>query len=222
MKKFMMAAGLLFCLSAHADDSPWRTFLGLGVTFGGDALAKTQVTDRLTGETIAINLSAGGILGTFSVGAEYRFTPWVALRASGSLGRQGTSQYEKGTYDPDTQRYQGGHSYDGGLTFTTLSSEVTGFLSLTPALRIGLGARQSVGELAGTGSLASLAGTGGYSAKPATVVELQYLFGTSMSMAEQAKKSAWGVNLRAVQESFTHDGTLFNADHVGVGLIGYF
>jgi hypothetical protein len=222
VKKLMTAAGLLFCLSAHADDSHWRTFLGLGVTFGGDALAKTQVTDRLTGETIAINLSAGGILGTFSVGAEYRFTPWVALRASGSLGRQGTSQYEKGTYDPDTQRYQGGHSYDGGLTFTTLSSEVTGFLSVTPALRIGLGARQSVGDLAGTGSLASLAGTGGYSAKPATVVELQYLFGTSMSMAEQARKSAWGVSLRAVQESFTHDGTLFNADHVGVGLIGYF
>ncbi len=222
MKKFITTAGLLACLAAHAYDSPWRAFLGVGVTFGGDSLAKTQVTDRLTGETTAINLSAGGVLGAFSAGAEYRFTPWVALRASASYGRQGTSQFEKGTYDPTTQRYQGGHSYDGGLTFTTLSSEVSGFLSLTPSLRIGLGARQSVGELAGTGSLASLAGTGGYSAKPGTVVELQYLFGTSVSMAEQARKSAWGVNLRSVQESFTHDGSVFNADHVGLGLIGYF
>ncbi len=222
MKKLMTAAGLLFCLSAHADDSPWRTFLGLGITLGGDALAKTQVTDRLTGETIAINLSAGGILGTFSVGAEYRFTPWVAIRASGSLGRQGTSQYEKGTYDPATQRYQGGHSYDGGLLFTTLSSEVTGFVNMTPGLRFGVGARQSIGELAGTGSLASLAGTGGYSAKPGTVLELQYLFGTSMATTERTSQPSWGINLRAVQESFTHEGSVFNADHVGVGLIGYF
>lgn len=222
MKKLITTAGLLACLAAHAEESPWRTFMGVGVTFGGDSVAKAQVTDRLTGQTTAINLSAGGVLGSFSGGAEFRFTPWVALRASVSLGRQGTSQYEAGTYDPATQRYQGGHSYDGGLSFTTLSSEVTGFLSVTPALRIGVGARQSVGELAGTGTLASLAGTGGYSAKPGSVIELQYLFGTSMATTERSPKRSWGLNLRAVQESFTHEGSLFNADHVGIGLIGYF
>jgi hypothetical protein len=222
MKKLIAATSLLAGLAAHADESPWRAFLGLGVTFGGDSVAKTQVTDLLTGQTTPINLSAGGVLGSFTVGAEYRFTPWVALRASGSFGRQGTSQYEKGNFDPATQRYQGGHSYDGGLTFTTLSSEVTGFLSITPALRMGVGARQSAGDLAGTGSLASLAGTGRYSAKPGSVLELQYLFGTSMATTEHSPKQSWGINLRAVQESFTHDGSLFNADHVGIGLIGYF
>jgi hypothetical protein len=222
MKKLIATASLFACMAAQADEPLWRSFLGLGVTFGGDSLAKTQVTDRLTGQTTPINLSAGGVLGSLSVGAEYRFTPWVALRASGSVGRQGTSQYEKGTFDPVTQRYQGGHSYDGGLTFTTLSSEVTGFLSITPTLRVGVGARQSVGELAGTGTLASLAGTGGYSAKPGSVLELQYLFGTSMATTEHSPKQSSGINLRAVQESFTHDGSLFNADHVGIGLISYF
>jgi len=222
LKKLLLLGGLLICQSgAQADASQWRGYVALGVSSGGDTLAKTQVSDRQTGETQAINLRAGSVLGSLALGAEFRFTELVALRASGSYGRQGTTQFEKGTFNVDTQRYEGGHSYDGGLTFTTLASEVACFFSVTPALRIGLGARQSVGELSGTGTLASLTNTGSFSAAPGSVVELQYLFGTSQRHLAQ-DEPAWGVHLRAVQESFTHNGTVFNADHVGIGLMGYF
>lgn len=217
----LLGALLIGQAAAHADDSLWRGYLALGMSAGGDTLAKTQVTDRQTGLTEPIALSAGGVLGSLTLGAEYRFTELVALRATGSYGRQGTTQFEKGTFNPDTQRYEGGHSYDGGLTFTTLASEITCFFSLTPALRIGLGARQSVGELAGTGTLASLTNTGSYNAAPGSVVELQYLFFKSDRRSGEAEP-AWGINLRTVRESFTHNGTAFNADHVGIGLIGYF
>ena len=222
MKKLVLLGALLiFQAAAHADDTPWRGYFALGISGGGDTLAKTQVTDRQTGETQAINLSAGGVLGSLTLGAEYRFTELVALRASGSYGSEGTTQFEKGSFNPETQRYEGGHSYDGGLTFTTLASEITCFFSVTPALRIGVGARQSSGELSGTGTLATLANTGSYSASPGSVVELQYLFGKSQRHSAEGEP-ALGINLRMVRESFTHNGTEFNADHVGVGLVAYF
>lgn len=222
MKNLVLLGALLIChAGAHADNSPWRGYFALGISAGGDTLAKTQVTDRQTGETQPIDLRAGGVLGSLTLGAEYRFTELVALRASGSYGREGTTQYQKGTFNPDTQRYEGGHSYDGGLNFATLASEVTCLFSVTPALRIGLGARQSVGELSGTGTLATLANTGSYSAAPGTVVELQYLFFNSQRQTGQSEP-AWGINLRAVRETFTNKGTEFNADHVGIGLIAYF
>jgi len=222
LKKFVFWGALVACHAvAHADGSPWRGYLALGISAGGDPLAKTQVTDRQTGQTQPVELTAGGGLGSFTLGAEYRFSEVVALRASGSYGREGSTQYQKGTFNSDTQRYEGGYSYDGGLTFTTLASEVTCFFSVTPALRIGLGARQSVGELSGTGTLAALTNTGSYSAAPGTVVELQYLFGKSNRHSEEGEP-AWGINLRAVRETFTNKGTEFNADHVGIGLIAYF
>lgn len=222
MKNLVLLGALLIChAGAHADDSPWRGYFALGISAGGDTLAKTQVTDRQTGETQGIDLRAGGVLGSLTLGAEYRFTELVALRASGSYGREGTTQFEKGVFNSVTQRYEGGHSYDGGLTFATLASEISCFFSVTPALRIGVGARQSTGELSGTGTLATLANTGSYSAAPGSVVELQYLFGASQRKSGQSEL-AWGINLRAVRETFTHKGTEFNADHVGIGLIGYF
>ena len=222
LKKFVLLGALLACQAgAQADESPWRGYAALGMTAGGDTLAKTQVTDRQTGETQNIDLRAGRVLGSLTLGAEYRVSELVALRATGSYGRQGTTQYEKGSYNPDTQRYEGGHSYDGGLSFSTLSGELTCLFSVTPAIRIGVGARQSVGELTGTGSLASLSNTGSYSGAPGSVVELQYLFGKSNRHSEEGEP-AWGINLRAVRETFTNNGTEFNADHVGIGLIGYF
>ena len=210
LKKVVLLGALLVCQAgAQADESPWRGYAALGMTAGGDTLAKTQVTDRQT------------VLGSLTLGAEYRVSELVALRATGSYGRQGTTQYQKGTFNPDTQRYEGGYSYDGGLSFSTLSGELTCLFSVTPAIRIGVGARQSVGELTGTGSLASLSNTGSYSASPGSVVELQYLFGKSNRHSEEGEP-AWGINLRAVRETFTNKGTEFNADHVGIGLIGYF
>ena len=222
MKNVVLLGALLIChAGAHADESPWRGYLALGTSSGGDVLAKTQVTDRQTGETQRIDLRAGGALGSFTLGAEYRFTETMALRATGSYGREGSTQFEKGTFNSATQRYEGGHSYDGGLNFATLASEVTCLFSVTPALRIGLGVRQSVGELSGTGTLATLANTGSYSAAPGSVVELQYLFFNSRRQSGESEP-AWGINLRTVRESFTNNGTEFNADHVGIGLIAYF
>lgn len=222
LKKLILLGVLVACqTSAHADESPWRGYLALGMSSGGDTLAKTQVTDRQTGETQRIDLRAGGALGSFTLGAEYRFSELMALRATGSYGREGSTQFEKGTFNSATQRYEGGHSYDGGLNFTTLASEVTFLFSVTPALRIGLGARQSVGELSGTGTLATLTNTGSYSAAPGTVAELQYLFFNSQRPSGESEP-AWGINLRMVRESFTNNGTEFNADHVGIGLIAYF
>ena len=93
LKKFVLLGALLACQAgAQADESPWRGYAALGMTAGGDTLAKTQVTDRQTGETQNIDLRAGRVLGSLTLGAEYRVSELVALRATGSYGRQGTTQ----------------------------------------------------------------------------------------------------------------------------------
>ena len=120
MKKHLILAATLTCaaLGAQAQERTVRGVLGMGLTGGGDTLATVVYTDGSTD-----NIKSGGLLHVFG-GAEFR------------LGPQATMQATIGYHVDETN----GNS-DGSLRFSRYPLELLAHYHVTPAFKLGGGAR---------------------------------------------------------------------------------
>jgi len=198
MKKWtLLVMAALSCL-AHADDSPWRVYAAGGISTGGETLLRGTIVEDGTKKTVPFDIRPGtGI--PLRLGAEYRTSNPFALRAS----------VERTVSDP--------MGYNGSATFTNTSAELMGLLSVTPAIRLGLGVRKSNAVLDGTGLAANLPQLGTYSSSGGTVLEAQYLFFTDPAQPQRRQPQV-AATLRLVSESFQRNDVTLNGDHYEVGL----
>jgi hypothetical protein len=197
--KTMMAALAMACMCvvAHAEGSNWRLFGGLGFGNGGDTITSGNITNVSTGAQTAYEIKPGG--GTqYKVGIDYRVADRLTLQVS----------YGYSSSDP--------MGYNGSLTFTSSPAELLAFVNLTEGLRIGGGARKTTAEMKGTGVAAGWWEVGAYDSSPGTVVEAQYL------VKMGSNRSQFGLSLRYVAESFTHNSVTFNGNHYEVGMALYY
>ena len=202
MKKWMVLLLGAWISVAHADDSPWRFYAGGGIATGGDTVRHSMIVQDGTNRIVPFDLKLGTGM-PVRLGAEYRLPGPLSLRAS--VGRAIT--------DPS--------GYNGGVTFTTTSTEVMGLVNMTNALRLGLGARQSTTVMQGTGVAQYWDEIGTYDGKNGAVVEVQYLFSND-GAHPKSRQPEFGVTLRLVKESYLRNGVTFNGDHYEVGLALYF
>jgi hypothetical protein len=198
MKKMMAALALMgACVLAHADGSNWRFFAAVGLGSGGETITSGTITTIGTNRVIDFEVKPGD-------GVQYRVG--VDYRIAGRLTLQGSIGY--GVNDP--------MGMNGSLTFTTIPVEFLGFVNLTDALRIGGGLRNSSAEMKGTGLAAGWSGNGTYTSTPGSVLEAQYLAKLS------SQRSQFGISLRYVAESFTHNSVTFNGNHYEIGAALYY
>ena len=108
--------------------------------------------------------------------------------------------------------------YNGSITFTAVPIELMAFVNITDSLRLGAGERKTTGELKGTGVAAAWSVNGTYTGSAASVAEAQYLFGPTNAKSD----AQFGVNIRAVNETLTHDDMTINGNHYKVGDSLYF
>lgn len=187
---------------AHAQGSNWRFLAGVGVADGGETITSGNIVTDGTSKLTPYTIKAGG--GTqLRVGLEYRLMDRVSLQ--GSLGYT--------VSDP--------MGYNGSLTFTAIPVEFMAFLNITESLRVGAGVRKTHGELKGTGVASAWPVNGTYTGSAASVVEAQYLFGSSDAKTS-AQRTQFGISIRAVNETLTHDGLSLNGNHYEVGAALYF
>ena len=202
MKKWMVAVFGVWCCLAHADDAPWRVYAAGGISTGGETLLSGTIVEDSTNKTVPFDIRPGtGI--PLRLGAEYRTSTPFALRAS----------VERTVSDP--------MGYNGSVTFTNTSAELMGLLSVTPAIRLGLGVRQSNAVLDGTGVAASWPQLGTYTSSGGKVLEAQYLFFTDPAQPQRRQPQV-AATLRLVSESFQRNDVTLNGDHYEVGLALYF
>lgn len=201
MKRTITAMAIMAsCACAHADNSSWRVLASIGLGGGGETIAEGDIVTQGTTTAHHYRINAGDGM-QFRLGADYRLLPRFTLQAS--VGYSSTAPM----------------GYDGSLTFTTIPMELLAFLDLTNSLRVGGGARQTRADMKATGVAEGWIGAGSYSGSPGGVVELQYLTGFSAQ-----DKTQFGVGLRYVTETLTHDrtGTTFNGDHYELAATLYF
>lgn len=202
MKKWMLVVVSAWCCLAHAQDAPWRVYVAAGLATGGDTVLSGAIVENGSNKTVPFEIKPGtGI--PLRLGAEYRVSAPFALRAS--VGRMVT--------DP--------MGYNGSATFTSTSTELMGLYSLTNAIRLGAGVRQTTGVLQGTGVAANLSQLGTYTSTGGTVLEAQYLFYTDPTQP-QRRQPQIAATLRLVSESLSREGVTFNGDHYEAGLALYF
>lgn len=203
MKKIMIGLAVACtCTFAQAEGSNWRFFAAAGLANGGDTIVSGTITTIGTNQVLPFEVKPG--TGTqFRLGADYRLLD--RLTVQGSIGRS--------VSDP--------MGMDGSLEFTTTPVEFLAFVNLTDALRIGGGLRKSHAEMTGSGKSAGWSGLGTYSSDQGSVFEVQYLFSDSGARLG-SQKSQFGISLRLVKESFTHDSVTFNGDHREVGVSLYY
>jgi hypothetical protein len=203
MRRILSGVAMVFiCSFAGADDSNWRFFAAAGVANGGDTIAAGTIATVGTNQVLPFEIRPG--TGTqFRMGADYRFIDRLTLQ--GSIGHSVT--------DP--------MGMDGSLEFTVTPIELLAFVNLTGGLRLGGGARKSYAEMTGSGKAAGWSGLGTYTSSQGSVVELQYLFSASNANSGY-KRSQFGITLRLVTESFTHDSVTVNGDHREIGLALYY
>jgi len=199
-RKITAIAVMASCACAQAENSNWRVLASIGLAGGGEQIAEGDIVTQGTTTAHHFQINAGDGM-QFRVGADYRLLPRFTLQAS--VGYSSTAPM----------------GYNGSLTFTTMPVEVLAFLDLTNSLRIGGGARQNHGDMKATGVAEGWIGAGTYSGSSGGVVELQYLSGFSSQ-----DKTQFGVSLRYVTETLTHDrtGTRFNGDHYELAAALYF
>lgn len=101
---------------------------------------------------------------------------------------------------------------NGSISFDRFPLEVIGLWNATDAIRLGGGLRYASGAKFSTSGVASNLGNASLDSKLGYVLMGEYLF--------EGKKV--GLSLRAVNETFSYQGTNFNGNHVGVGLNYYF
>ena len=179
--------------------SNWRFFAGAGIADGGETITAGNIVADGTNKLTSYSIKAGD--GTqLRAGMEYRLMDRLSLQ--GSLGYH--------VSDP--------MGYNGSLTFTAVPIELMAFVNIKESLRFGAGVRKTTGELKGTGVASAWSVNGTYSGSVASVAEAQYLFGPT-----NAKSSAqFGISIRAVNETLTHDGLSINGNHYEVGAALYF
>jgi len=195
----VMGAG---CCLAHAQESPWRVYVAGGLATGGDTVFSGVIVEDGTNKKVPFDIKPGtGI--PLRLGAEYRLLPAVALRGA----------VERTVTDP--------MGYNGSATFTRTSTELMGLYSLSPAIRLGAGVRQTTGVLQGTGVAANLSQLGTYTSAGGAVVEAQYLFYTDPTRP-QSRQPQVAATLRLVSESLKRDDITLSGDHYEVGLALYF
>jgi hypothetical protein len=187
---------------AQAQSSDWRFFGGVGIADGGETITSGNIVTQGTNKLTPYTIKAGG--GTqWRAGMEYRLMDQVSLQ--GSLGFV--------VSDP--------MGYNGSLTFTSVPVEFMAFVNVTENIRLGAGVRKSTARIRGTGIAENWPETGEYSGSAAGVVEAQYLFGPA-NTKRNLQHTQFGISLRAVNETFTHDGLSINGNHYEVGVALYF
>jgi hypothetical protein len=136
---------------------PFRFFLGLGVTAGGDEVASVQYTN---GSTQTLH---GGGLVHLNAGVEYRF----AQRFSGSVGF--------GYHVDDST------ASNGSVKFERYPLEVLGHFYIFDRFRVGGGVRFVSGAQV---TLSGVAGAGTVKLRPTTgvVIEGEYLFSPKLGL----------------------------------------
>lgn len=195
-----LAAVMLVAMCACAQaQSNWRFFAAAGIADGGETIVSGNIVTDGTNKLTPFTIKAGG--GTqLRAGMEYRLMERLSLQ--GSLGFH--------VSDP--------MGYNGSLTFTAVPLELMAFVNVTESLRLGAGVRKTTGEIKGTGVASAWSVNGTYTGSAASVVEAQYLFGSG-----GAKPGAqFGISVRAVNETLTHDGLSINGNHYEVGAALYF
>ncbi len=201
-KALLTSALLVGCAISHAQTTGLRYLIGVGVADGGETIVSGNIVTDGSNKITPFTIKAGG--GTqLRAGAEYRLMDRISVQ--GSLGYI--------VSDP--------MGYNGSLTFTAIPVELMAFFNITEALRVGAGVRKTHAELRGTGVASNYSATGTYTGSAAGVLEAQYLFGAD-SPASGAKRTQFGLSLRVVNESFTHDATKINGNHYEVGAALYF
>lgn len=197
MKQWAIGLLVLLAASAHAQDSAWRWYGAGGFSSGGDRITGGTITVTGTTRTIPFEIRPGTAT-PLRLGAEYRFTNQLALRASAG----------RAVSDPTGS--------NGSLTFTTTSGELLGLYRVAGGLRFGLGVRQSYADLKGTGISA---GDWRFTATPGVVLEAQYLFSNNDG-AFVSTGPEFGFALRLVSEKFQDpfDKT-YSGDHFEVGML---
>lgn len=190
---------LMMSSSWAQAQSNWRFFVGSGIADGGETITAGNIVADGTNKLTPYSIKAGG--GTqLRAGMEYRLMDRLSLQ--GSLGYH--------VSDP--------MGYNGSLTFTAVPIELMAFVNITEGLRLGAGVRKTTGELKGTGVASAWNVNGTYSGSAASVAEAQYLFGPT-----NGKSGAqFGISIRAVNETLTHDGLSINGNHYEVGAALYF
>lgn len=187
---------------AQAQSSNWRFLVGVGVADGGETITSGNIVTDGTNKLTPYTIKAGG--GTqLRAGLEYRLMDRLSLQ--GSLGYV--------VSDP--------MGYNGSLTYTAVPVEFMAFLNVTESLRVGAGVRKTHGELKGTGVASAWSVNGTYTGSAAGVVEAQYLFGSGDAKTS-AQRTQFGISIRAVNETLTHDGLSINGNHYEVGAALYF
>lgn len=92
---------------------------------------------------------------------------------------------------------------------------------MTESFRVGAGVRKTMAEMKGTGVASAWTVNGSYSGSAASVVKAQYLFGSGDAKTS-AQRTQFGISIRAVNETLTHDGFSINGNHYEVGAALYF
>ena len=203
MKKMAVVLALMgVCALANAQASNWRFFAGLGIANGGETISSGNITNTTSGLQTPYDVKTAGGL-QFRLGTDYRIAPRLTLQ--GSIGYS--------VNDP--------MGYNGSLTFTTIPVELLGFVNLTEAMRIGGGVRKTSAEMTATGVASNWPEVGTYSSTTGAVLELQYLFPISAGEAGY-QKSQFGVSLRYVTESFSHNSVTYSGNHYEIGMALYY
>jgi hypothetical protein len=187
---------------AQAQSSNWRFFAGVGVADGGETITSGTIVTDGTNKITPFTIKAGG--GTqLRAGMEYRLMDRLSLQ--GSLGYV--------ISDP--------MGYNGSLTFTAVPVELMAFVNISDSLRLGAGVRKTHAEMKGTGVASAWSVNGTYTGSAASVVEAQYLFGSGDAKTS-SQRTQFGISIRAVNETLTHDGFSINGNHYEVGAALYF
>ncbi|HXA46130.1 MAG TPA: hypothetical protein VNW52_00765 [Burkholderiaceae bacterium] len=203
IKKILLAMSLIgICAAAHADESNWRFYAGIGMTDGGDTIIASNITVEPTGLVEPFEIKAGTTT-EFRVGADYTIAKWLSVQAS--IGHADNAPTGN----------------NGSLDFKTTPIELLAFLNVTDALRIGGGLRKTHAQMSGTGVVVGWPGLGSYSSTRGSVVEAQYLFGLSDAAAGN-RHNLFGLSVRAINETFTHDSVSFSGHHYEIGGAYYY
>jgi hypothetical protein len=187
---------------AHAQSSNFRFYGGVGFADGGETITAGDIVTQGTNKLTPYTIEAGGG-SQWRAGLEYRLLDQVSLQAS--VGYV--------VSDP--------MGYNGSLTYTAVPFELLGFFNITESIRLGGGLRKTSANIRGTGVAQNWAVTGSYSGEPATVLELQYLFGPA-NTKQNRQHTQFGFSARAVQEKLEHSGQSINANHLELGIAIYF
>jgi hypothetical protein len=203
MKKMTVALVLVgVCALAHADGSNWRFYSALGMASGGETITSGTITTVGTNSQVNFKVKPADGL-QFRMGVDYRILQRLTLQ--GAIGY--------GVSDP--------MGMNGSMTFTTIPVELLGFVNITDALRIGGGMRKTSAEMKASGVSATWSGVGTYTSTPGTVVEVQYLFPISSGQPTY-QRSQFGISLRYVTESFSHNSVTYDGNHYEVGMALYY